>query len=171
MQQEKPKRVTKIWTIKEVHDAANMWMNGISTREIGKKYGVTSKAICAMASVHRDLFPRRRSKKRKRITAGSVVNVEVDTAFMREIAEVAASKGVSRNALIRNALVFARQNGYPFYHIDAAMPEAQMPVDKLPTPRKLQKKLIPYAGKSSNESALTVAKKYREPGQPAYKIA
>lgn len=146
-----PKRKKNfVWT-QEAHDLAlKMWNDGKTSIAIAKKLKVTDRVVHHHISQYRHKFPWRRSARRPHADHTRVIT-EICTKEHALIADAAKRQGVAIAAVVRNALMLAKEQGYPVTDHEAMLGELTTPPPALKARRPFRdktkpKKLIPYAG-------------------------
>lgn len=128
-----------------------MWLNGDTAATIAERFGVSVKSIYHLTDANRHHFPKRRVRIDRRQGGVCKQSFDLATDISKELNEVAKKKGVSKNILIRNAIMFAREKGFPILDPDAGMSPSIYEVG-----RKYQAKrnLVPFVGKDDKEQQL-----------------
>ena len=94
------------WTMAEIKEAAELWEQGLTIREIADQIGRNAATLSGQIEKHRHLFPRRRSsptggdKSAPRKTLHMPVSEYVHT----QLRELARKRGTTISAVVRDAL-------------------------------------------------------------------
>ena len=150
-----PKRKPQyVWTDETHALAVKMWGEGATAATIAEKLGVSNRVIEHHARQYRHKFPWRRSARRPRAKHKRIA-FEMCAKEFKVLAEAARREKVAINSLIRNALMLARDNGYPVTDEDAMLGELLTPPPEVKPKRRFvdktkPPKLIPYAGAPIN---------------------
>lgn len=141
-------KTVRHWQMSEHRTAVKMWSEGATLSDIAEALDRSPRSVDYYVSKNRELFPRRRAKKGRGKEEHRLL-VTICVKEFEEMTEVALSRSLPVSALVRNALLMAKRQGWPIESVEAMVPPG-LPLHPEPA-RKRSTGKITYAGKTARE--------------------